>query len=101
MGKPDSKKKEKTQVGSYLFRFLICMAHIFFRFNLFPEFITVANLNAVNNVEKFFSGLLNKDKSLSAGIAAIKTLLMVLENTKCEYCNKPNKCPDVRISISS
>lgn len=36
------------------------------------------------DVEKYFSQLLNKDKSLSAGIAAIKTLLMVLEKSKCK-----------------
>ncbi|XP_031620290.1 translation initiation factor eIF-2B subunit alpha isoform X2 [Contarinia nasturtii] len=40
--------------------------------------------NAVENfpVEKYFSELLNEDKSLSAGIAAIKTLLAVLKKTK-------------------
>lgn len=35
-------------------------------------------------VEKHFLGLLNDDKKLSAGIAAIKTLLMVLEKTNCK-----------------
>lgn len=35
------------------------------------------------DVEKYFSNLLKNDKNLSAGIAAIKTLLMVLEKSKC------------------
>ncbi|XP_058811971.1 translation initiation factor eIF-2B subunit alpha [Topomyia yanbarensis] len=34
------------------------------------------------DVERYFLGILDKDDSLSSGIAAIKTLLMVLEKTK-------------------
>ncbi|XP_055381417.1 translation initiation factor eIF-2B subunit alpha [Condylostylus longicornis] len=34
------------------------------------------------HVVKYFTALMDNDKSLSSGIAAIKTLLMVLENTK-------------------
>lgn len=37
------------------------------------------------DVEKYFLDLLRTDQSLSAGIAAIKTLLMVLKQTKCMY----------------
>lgn len=36
------------------------------------------------DVEKYFLELLRTDNSLSAGIAAIKTLLMVLKQTKCK-----------------
>lgn len=46
-------------------------------------FITEVS-DAKVNVEKYFSDLLSKDQSLSAGVAAIKTLLMVLEKTKCK-----------------
>lgn len=35
-------------------------------------------------VEKYFLKILEDDKSLSAGIACIKTLLKVLDKTKCE-----------------
>lgn len=44
----------------------------------------IDNSGAGFDVEKYFSDLLNKDHNLSAGIAAIKTLLMVLEKTKCK-----------------
>lgn len=35
-------------------------------------------------IERYFLNIVNEDKNLSNGIAAIKTLLLVLEKTKCE-----------------
>lgn len=35
-------------------------------------------------IERYFSNIVDADKNLSNGIAAIKTLLLVLEKTKCE-----------------
>jgi hypothetical protein len=34
-------------------------------------------------IERYFLNIVNEDKNLSNGIAAIKTLLLVLEKTKC------------------
>lgn len=51
----------------------------------FCRFCILDNSGSRIDVEKYFSQLLSEDKSLSAGIAAIKTLLMVLEKTKCTY----------------
>lgn len=36
------------------------------------------------DVVKYFLKLLDDDKELSSGIAAIKTLLMILEKKQCE-----------------
>lgn len=49
--------------------------------------LLICNLTefCILDVEKYFSRTLNEDKNLSAGIAAIKTLLMVLEKSKCKY----------------
>lgn len=55
------------------------------------NFLIVDNSNDETErifVEKHFLGLLEKDKKLSAGIAAIKTLLMVLEKTNCKFFKK-------------
>lgn len=35
-------------------------------------------------IERYFSNIVDADKNLSNGIAAIKTLLLVLEKTKCK-----------------
>jgi hypothetical protein len=35
-------------------------------------------------IEKYFVNIVDTDKNMSYGIAAIKTLLMVLEKTTCE-----------------
>ena len=35
-------------------------------------------------IEKYFLKIIDEDKNMSIGIAAIKTLLMVLEKTNCE-----------------
>lgn len=40
-----------------------------------------------SEVEKFFLNLVEDDKNLSNGIAAIKTLLMVLKKTDCKFQN--------------
>lgn len=54
---------------------------------------------SVVNVEKYFLKLLHDDQSLSAGLAAIKTLLMVLEQTKCMYKNAPISQPTKNIAL--
>lgn len=36
-------------------------------------------------IEKYFVKIVDEDKNLSHGIAAIKTLLTVLEKTNCEF----------------
>lgn len=36
------------------------------------------------SIEKYFLKIIDEDKNMSNGIAAIKTLLMVLEKTNCE-----------------
>lgn len=41
--------------------------------------------SSLSDVETYFLDLLQKDDSLSSGIAAIKTLLMVLEKTECKW----------------
>lgn len=38
----------------------------------------------LSDVEKYFSKLLDEDENLSAGIAAIRTLLEVLQKSKCK-----------------
>lgn len=54
------------------------------------------------DVEKYFLDILDKDDSLSSGIAAIKTLLMVLEKTKCEFTSLLLLCAiNQRISACS
>lgn len=61
-------------------------------FSYFHEtkcFILVVSDSAVN-VEEYFSKLL-KDDDKSAGIAAIETLLMVLEKTNCKSSDKNKK----------
>lgn len=35
-------------------------------------------------IEKYFLKIIDEDKNMSNGIAAIKTLLMVLEKTNCK-----------------
>lgn len=57
---------------------------------MFFEVAAIAG-NDRNFVEKHFLGLLNDDKQLSAGIAAIKTLLMVLEKTNCRLYKTGNE----------
>lgn len=39
----------------------------------------------VTDVERYFMDLLENDKNLSAGIAAIKTLLVLVEKTNCKW----------------
>lgn len=61
--------------------------------NLVDTFCRKCHLNVLwfmtlflpTDVEKNFADILNKDRSLSAGIAAIKTLLKVLESSRCKY----------------
>lgn len=77
MGKQD-KKKEK-RVGKYRIGDSNKLASFISQFT----FAISDTSNAAIDVEKHFSQLLSENKSLSAGIAAIKTLLMVLEKTKC------------------
>lgn len=36
-------------------------------------------------IEKYFLSIIEEDKNMSNGIAAIKTLLRVLENLRCEF----------------
>lgn len=36
-------------------------------------------------IEKHFLKIIDEDKNMSNGIAAIKTLLVVLEKTNCEF----------------
>lgn len=36
-------------------------------------------------IEKYFLKIIEDDKNMSNGIAAIKTLLAVLEKTNCEF----------------
>lgn len=36
-------------------------------------------------IEKYFLNIVEKDKNMSYGIGAIKTLLMVLEKTTCKF----------------
>lgn len=36
-------------------------------------------------IEKYFLKIVDEDKNMSHGIAAIKTLLTVLEKTNCEF----------------
>lgn len=55
------------------------------------QFVFAVSPNAKIDVEKYFSKLLNDDKNLSAGIAAIKTLLMVLEKTNCKSSTHKTK----------
>lgn len=43
--------------------------------------------NAATSVERFFCNLMSSDANLSAAIAAMRTLLMVLEETNCEWIN--------------
>lgn len=38
------------------------------------------------SVERYFCDLMSSDANLSAAIAAMKTLLMVLEETNCTCC---------------
>lgn len=38
-------------------------------------------------IERYFKNIVDADKNLSNGIAAIKTLLLVLEKTKCKKKN--------------
>lgn len=42
------------------------------------------DVEARSSVERYFCDLMVGDKNLSAAIAAMKTLLMVLEGTNCE-----------------
>jgi len=37
-------------------------------------------------IEEVFGGILEKEKDVSAGIAAIRTLLTVLEHDTCKCC---------------
>lgn len=60
------------------------MCNVFICSHLLVFSIISVHSNAEIDVEKYFSHLLSEDKGLSAGIAAIKTLLMVLEKTKCK-----------------
>lgn len=43
------------------------------------------------NIERHFLDIVHSDQNLSNGIAAIKTLLFVLEKTKCKKNNTPPK----------
>lgn len=54
------------------------------------SFAVADHCGAEFDVEKYFSNLLSEDQSLSAGIAAIKTLLMVLKKTKCKCIDAPS-----------
>lgn len=76
MGKHN--KKEKT---GGKFRLVLSQE---FKFISFFGLSYVSD-NCPVDVEKYFSDLLSKDESLSAGIAAIRTLLEVLKKTKCKY----------------
>jgi translation initiation factor eIF-2B subunit alpha len=38
-------------------------------------------------IEKYFLKIIEDDKNMSNGIAAIKTLLLVLEKTNCKFHN--------------
>lgn len=75
MGKHHKKEKSNQGKGSVL-------AYVFQ--NLIYVFFTHILDNCPVDVEKYFSELLSKDESLSAGIAAIRTLLEVLKKTKCK-----------------
>jgi hypothetical protein len=44
----------------------------------------------ISDVQKFFLEIQEKDENLSVGIAAINTLLMVLEQTECKCHNISN-----------
>lgn len=79
MGKHN--KKEKTGGKFRLFSIgSVSKAQIYCIF-----WLSYVSDNCPIDVEKYFSDLLSKDESLSAGIAAIRTLLEVLKKTKCEY----------------
>lgn len=41
-----------------------------------------------HEIERFFLNIVDNDKNLSNGIAAIKTLLLVLEKTNCKETNQ-------------
>lgn len=44
----------------------------------------MTNTASFTDVVKYFLKLLDDDKDLSSGIAAIKTLLMILEKKQCK-----------------
>lgn len=53
-------------------------------FSKHPIAITaMKNKDQVTSIEKYFTEIMAKETNLSAAIAAIKTLLMVLEETNC------------------
>lgn len=45
--------------------------------------IAIYFISNITDVVKYFLQLLEDDKDLSSGIAAIKTLLMILEKKQC------------------
>lgn len=85
MGKIDEKKE--TNVGKYfVLKIILCSVHSFYKSTLWCILFVDNSNDEIQRkfVEKHFLDELDKDKKLSAGIAAIKTLLMVLEKTNCK-----------------
>lgn len=53
--------------------------------NNLSEHIQQYTLINIADVRNYFLKLLEQDRDLSSGIAAIKTLLMILEKKQCKY----------------
>lgn len=53
--------------------------------NIYKIYINKISITVlIADVVKYFLNLLDEDKDMSSGIAAIKTLLMILEKKQCE-----------------
>lgn len=56
--------------------------------NVVKSPISSTKPDRVSSVEKYFTEIMAADTNMSAAIAAIKTLLRVLEDTNCKHINK-------------
>jgi hypothetical protein len=78
--------KGNTEVFGMLFTGNLIPGNKYCHGNLIPK--TTYNTKLIfyfADLQKFFFEIMEKDQNLSIGIAAINTLLMVLEKTECKF----------------